>query len=75
MPPGVGVSGLESDGGDQFFGGGGKSGNPFCVTIRPSRSNAIPACDIWQPGTIFTQAEDARKIERQEIWQVIDETK
>ena len=27
-----------------------------------------------QPGTIFTQAEDARKIVRQEIWQVIDET-
>jgi glutamine cyclotransferase len=26
MPPGVGVSGLESDGGDQFFCGGGKSG-------------------------------------------------
>jgi hypothetical protein len=26
MPPGVGVSGLESDGEDQFFCGGGKSG-------------------------------------------------
>ncbi len=26
MPPGAGVSGLESDGGDQFFCGGGKSG-------------------------------------------------
>jgi glutamine cyclotransferase len=26
MPPGVGVSGLESDGGDRFFCGGGKSG-------------------------------------------------
>src|SRR3981081_2286359 len=26
MPPGVGVSGLESDGGDQFFCGGGSSG-------------------------------------------------
>src|SRR6202171_5862021 len=26
MPPGVGVSGLESDGGDQFFCGGGRSG-------------------------------------------------
>ena len=26
MPPGVGVSGLESDGGDQFFCGGGNSG-------------------------------------------------
>src|ERR671921_762305 len=26
MPPGTGVSGLESDGGDQFFCGGGSSG-------------------------------------------------
>ena len=26
MPPGVSVSGLESDGGDQFFCGGGNSG-------------------------------------------------
>jgi hypothetical protein len=26
MPPGVGVSGLESDGGDLFFCGGGRSG-------------------------------------------------
>jgi glutamine cyclotransferase len=26
MPPGVGVSGLESDGADRFFGGGGSSG-------------------------------------------------
>ena len=26
MPPGVGVSGLESDGGDRFYAGGGKSG-------------------------------------------------
>ena len=26
MPPGVGISGLESDGGDQFFCGGGNSG-------------------------------------------------
>jgi hypothetical protein len=32
MPPGVGVSGLESDGGDQFFCGGGRSGK---VRARP----------------------------------------
>lgn len=32
MPPGTGVSGLESDGGDRFFCGGGKSG-----TIRVAR--------------------------------------
>ena len=31
MPPGVGVSGLESDGGDQFFCGGGKSGKVRAV--------------------------------------------
>jgi glutamine cyclotransferase len=31
MPPGIGVSGLESDGGDQFFCGGGKSGKVRAV--------------------------------------------
>jgi glutamine cyclotransferase len=31
MPPGVGVSGLESDGGDQFFCGGGRSGKVRAV--------------------------------------------
>jgi glutamine cyclotransferase len=31
MPPGVGVSGLESDGGDQFFCGGGKGGKVRAV--------------------------------------------
>jgi outer membrane protein assembly factor BamB len=31
MPPGVGVSGLESDGGDRFFCGGGKSGKVRAV--------------------------------------------
>src|SRR5246127_4950080 len=35
MPPGVGVSGLESDGGDQFFCGGGSSGKGR--TVRPPR--------------------------------------
>ena len=37
MPPGVGVSGLESDGGDQFFCGGGKSGKVRAVR-RTSKS-------------------------------------
>ena len=37
MPPGAGVSGLESDGGDQFFCGGGKSGKVRAVR-RPRRS-------------------------------------
>lgn len=40
MPPGVGVSGLESDGGDQFFCGGGKSGKVRAVRRPPrDRSN------------------------------------
>jgi glutamine cyclotransferase len=37
MPPGVTVSGLESDGGDQFFCGGGNSGKVRAVR-RPKRS-------------------------------------
>jgi glutamine cyclotransferase len=40
MPPGVGVSGLESDGGDQFFCGGGRSGKVISVR-RPKRSAAM----------------------------------
>jgi glutamine cyclotransferase len=36
MPPDVGVSGLESDGGDQFFCGGGRSGK-VRVVRRPKR--------------------------------------
>jgi glutamine cyclotransferase len=36
MPPGVGISGLESDGGDQFFCGGGKSGKVRAVR-RPKK--------------------------------------
>jgi glutamine cyclotransferase len=37
MPAGVGVSGLESDGGDRFFCGGGKSGKVTAIR-RPRRS-------------------------------------
>ncbi len=40
MPPGVGVSGLESDGGDQFFCGGGSSGKVRAVR-RPRRGTAV----------------------------------
>jgi glutamine cyclotransferase len=36
MPPGAGVSGLESDGGDRFYAGGGKSGKVRAVR-RPTR--------------------------------------
>jgi len=39
MPAGVGVSGLESNGGDQFFCGGGKSGKVRAVR-RPARGSA-----------------------------------
>lgn len=39
MPPGIGVSGLESDGGDRFFCGGGKSGKVRAVR-RPRRRAA-----------------------------------
>jgi glutamine cyclotransferase len=39
MPPGVGVSGLESDGGDLFFCGGGNSGKVRSVR-RPKRGSA-----------------------------------
>jgi glutamine cyclotransferase len=39
MPAGVGVSGLESDGSDQFFCGGGKSGKVRAVR-RPARRSA-----------------------------------
>jgi glutamine cyclotransferase len=37
MPPGIGVSGLESDGADRFFCGGGNSGKVRAVR-RPKRS-------------------------------------
>jgi glutamine cyclotransferase len=39
MPPGTGVSGLESDGGDRFFCGGGSSGKVRAVR-RPRRGTA-----------------------------------
>lgn len=40
MPPGVGVSGLESDGGDLFFCGGGRSGK--VRTVRsPKRDSTV----------------------------------
>jgi hypothetical protein len=39
MPPGVEVSGLESDGADRFFCGGGKTGKVRAVR-RPRRAAA-----------------------------------
>jgi glutamine cyclotransferase len=39
MPPGMGISGLESDGGDRFFCGGGNSGKVRAVR-RPRRGSA-----------------------------------
>jgi glutamine cyclotransferase len=40
MPPGVGISGLESDGGDQFFCGGGSSSAKVRAVRRPRRGSA-----------------------------------
>ncbi|CAE6807090.1 PQQ-binding-like beta-propeller repeat protein [Paraburkholderia domus] len=40
MPPGLTVSGLESDGGDQFFCGGGNSGK-VRVVRRPARDTEV----------------------------------
>lgn len=49
MPAGVGVSGLESDGGDRFFCGGGRSGKVRAVR-RPQRragaGSAVTAEDV-----------------------------
>jgi glutamine cyclotransferase len=42
MPPGLVVSGLEADGGDQFFCGGGNSGKVRAVR-RPARDAEVPA--------------------------------
>lgn len=42
MPPGAGVSGLESDGGDRFFCGGGNSGK-IRVVRRPARGATASA--------------------------------
>jgi glutamine cyclotransferase len=42
MPPGVYISGLESDGGDQFFCGGGASGKVRAVR-KPARDAKTPA--------------------------------
>jgi glutamine cyclotransferase len=44
MPPGTGVSGLESDGADRFYCGGGKSGNVRAVR-RPKRKPAKRGSD------------------------------
>lgn len=44
MPSGMGISGLESDGGDRFFCGGGNSGK-IRVVRRPRRSPAAGAGD------------------------------
>jgi glutamine cyclotransferase len=46
MPPGVGVSGLESDGGDRFFCGGGNSGKVRAMR-RPGRgSGSVGGTDV-----------------------------
>jgi glutamine cyclotransferase len=41
MPAGVGVSGLESDGGDRFFCGGGRSGKITAIRRPKTRANSL----------------------------------
>jgi glutamine cyclotransferase len=53
MPPGVGVSGLESDGGDQFFCGGGSSGK--LRTVRRPRRGAAAAGGSGEPADSTTK--------------------
>ena len=45
MPPGAGVSGLESDGGDQFFCGGGRSGKVRAVRRPRQRAGAVSSSE------------------------------
>ena len=49
MPPGANVSGLESDGGDLFFCGGGGTGKIRAVR-RPRRGPKGGGSGSWQPG-------------------------
>ena len=67
MPPGVGVSGLESDGGAQFFFGGGSSGK--VKTVRrsgqapPSRARRVRSrrCPLGAlNGSLFDDARHSR---------------
>ncbi|MFM0339195.1 Vgb family protein [Paraburkholderia fungorum] len=53
MPEGVGVSGLESDGGDQFFCGGGNSGKVRAVR-RPGRDSEAGS-DAGMPVDLTSQ--------------------
>ncbi|HEY2591197.1 MAG TPA: hypothetical protein VGI35_06360, partial [Steroidobacteraceae bacterium] len=48
MPPGVAVSGLEADGAERFFCGGGRSGK-VRVVRRPRRSDASEKPDRVRP--------------------------
>jgi glutamine cyclotransferase len=50
LPPGIGVSGLEADGGDRFFCGGGKSGKVRAVR-RPKRDAAARGGAPKRPGS------------------------
>ena len=52
MPPDAGVSGLESDGGDQFFCGGGSSGK--VRTVRRPRRGSTPGSGSENPGARAT---------------------
>src|SRR5258708_435148 len=53
MPPGVGVSGLEAEGGDQFFCGGGSSGK--VRTVRRPRPGSASGSGSEIPGDSTSQ--------------------
>src|SRR5215203_2893460 len=53
MPPGVGVSGLESDGRDQFFCGGGRSGK--VRTVRRSKRGAATPIGPARPASVTSK--------------------
>lgn len=50
MSPGVGVSGLESDGGDRFFCGGGSSGTVRAIR-RPSTAGSASGISVAPTST------------------------
>ncbi|HEU5480246.1 MAG TPA: hypothetical protein VFU90_10460 [Candidatus Tumulicola sp.] len=63
MPAAVAVSGLESDGGDRFFCGGGSSGK-VRVVRRPAR-HASPRDDANPAARCASQGDDASSAEQQ----------
>ena len=57
MPPGVGVSGLESDGGDRFFCGGGRSGR--VQSRSPAQASTLSEMESHPPAAAQFRCETA----------------